>query len=97
VILLLTILSVIAIWAFLTVLVVGLLMILKPLQQVRGYLEKITMGVRAIEHQVRPLGERADALAAALGGVGGPLGRAAEHLASADRNLDAAAPALRPR
>jgi hypothetical protein len=95
--LLLTILSVIAVWAFLTVLVVGLLLILKPLQHTRGYLEKIAMGVRAIEHQLRPLGERADAFAGVLGGVGGALDRAAGHLASADQNLEAAAPALQPR
>jgi hypothetical protein len=53
--LLLTILSVLALWAFLNVLMVGLYLILKPLEGVRIYLEKITMGVRAIERQTRPL------------------------------------------
>jgi hypothetical protein len=53
--LLLTILSVLAFWAFLNVLMVGLYLIFKPLEGVRIYLEKITMGVRAIERQTRPL------------------------------------------
>jgi hypothetical protein len=53
--LLLTILSVLAFWAFLNVLMIGLYLILKPLEGARIYLEKITMGVRAIERQTRPL------------------------------------------
>ena len=57
--LLLSICSVLAVWALLTVLVLGLLLVLKTL-------EKIAMGVRAIEQQTLPLGAHADTLAATL-------------------------------
>jgi hypothetical protein len=53
--LLLTILSVAALWSFLTLLVFGLLLIRKGLESVRGHLERITMGVRAIDRQTAPL------------------------------------------
>ena len=64
--LLLTICSVLAVWALLTVLVVGLLLVLKTLESIRGSMEKIAMGVRAIEQETLPLGAHADALAATL-------------------------------
>lgn len=95
--LLLTLLSVIALWALLSVLILGLLLILRPLQTVRGYLEKITMGVRAIEHQARPLGPRAVALIGSLDEANAGLRSAAARIADVDRGLEAAAPALRPR
>jgi hypothetical protein len=63
---LLTIYSVLAVWALLTALVVGLLLVLKALESVRGSMEKIAMGVRAIERETLPLGAHADALAATL-------------------------------
>lgn len=90
--LLLTILSVVAVWALLAVLIIGLLLILKPLVSIRTYLEKIAMGVRAIEKQTMPLGARADAAARLLGEAGGAVGSAAGRLTEADRRLDAAAP-----
>lgn len=95
--LLLTLLSVLALWALLGVLVIGLLLVLKSLQSVRGYLEKTTMGVRAIERQTAPLGARAAALGEELGGSGAAVAAAARRFAELDRGLDAAAPALRPR
>jgi uncharacterized protein YoxC len=95
--LLLTILSVLALWALLGVLIIGLLLILRPLQSVRGYLEKITMGVRAIEHQTHPLGARADTLKESLEGASAAIEAAARRFADVDRSLEAAAPALRPR
>jgi hypothetical protein len=64
--LLLTVYSVLAVWALLTALVVGLLLVLKTLESVRGSMEKIAMGVRAIEQETLPLGAHADALAATL-------------------------------
>jgi hypothetical protein len=64
--LLLTILSVLAVWALLGVLVFGLLFVIKVLQGVRRHMEKIAMGVRAIEHQALPLGRRAEAVAVAM-------------------------------
>lgn len=85
--LLLTILSALALWALLTVLVLGLMVILKPLQSVRGSLERITMGVRAIGHQMRSLEERAERLDRAIGeippvaaGVAGALQRVSERI-----------------
>lgn len=94
--LLLTILSVLAVWAFLTVLVLGLLLIYKPLVSVRAFLEKITMGVRAIEHQVAPLGVHADTLAARLPDTAAALGAAADALRAVERDLDRA-PGFRGR
>ena len=95
--LLLTILSTLALWALLGVLIMGLLLILRPLQSVRGYLEKITWGVRAIETQTAPLGARTETLAAGLAELNAALVAVDGRLAGADRNLGAAAPALRPR
>jgi hypothetical protein len=85
--LLLTILSVLAVWAFLSVLVLGLLLIIKPLESVRAFMEKITMGVRAIERQSDPLARHADALAASMDEASGTLRRAAIRLGDADRGL----------
>ncbi len=95
--LLLTILSVLAAWALLTVLIVGLQLILKPLQDIRGHLEKIVWGVRAIEHQMLPLGAHADTLTASLGETGDAVGAAAGQLDKVSRDLDAARPALQTR
>ncbi|HET8632115.1 MAG TPA: hypothetical protein VFL91_32210 [Thermomicrobiales bacterium] len=91
----LTILSVLAGWSLLGVLAVGLLAMLRPLEGIRGYLEKITMGVRAIEQETMPLGAQVDALAGALGAAAGPVGATARHLDAAARDLDAAVAALR--
>jgi hypothetical protein len=95
--LLLAILSVLAVWALLGVLIFGLLLIIKALQSIRGWLEKITMGVRAIEKQTAPLAAHADALAASLGEAADALGAGARRLAEVERGLDAAAPVLRAR
>ncbi len=94
---LLTILSVLSGWALLAVLMVGLRLILKPLERNRGYLEKIVWGVRAIEQQTVPLGAHADALAASLGETGDAVGAAADQLDKVSRDMDAAGPALRGR
>jgi adenylosuccinate lyase len=96
-ILLLVILSVLALLALLGTLVFGLLFILSALQGIRTHLEKITMGVRAIEHQVQPLGRRTRAVAASLTLVGEAAGNIAAGLAETDRRLAAAEPALRTR
>ena len=52
---LLTVVSVLALWAFLTELVVGLLLVFKTLESIRGTLERITFGVRAIERETAPV------------------------------------------
>lgn len=54
--LILAILSVLMLWVFLGVLIIGLLLILKALESVRTSLEKITAGVRAIEQETAQLG-----------------------------------------
>jgi hypothetical protein len=79
--LLLTILSVLAFWAFLNVLIIGLYLIFKPLEGVRIYLEKITMGVRAIERQTRPLAAYSEE-------VGGKLEETNTALQQAGRQLN---------
>lgn len=83
--LLLTILSVLAAWTFLAVLVVGLFLIYKPLQSVRGYLEKIAMGVRAIEKQTSPLRGGPEELNTALRDTGKALAAAAGRFEDASR------------
>lgn len=95
--LLLTILSVLAAWAFLAVLMVGLFLILKPLESIRDNLQKITMGVRAIEQQTRPLGVRIDTVTDALIEADDAVGAASRRFSEVDQELEAAAPALRRR
>jgi uncharacterized protein YoxC len=57
--LVLTILSVLALWSLLALLIVGLLLIRKTLESVRVTLERVAMGVRAIETETAPLGRLA--------------------------------------
>jgi uncharacterized protein YoxC len=78
--LLLTILSVLAVWVFLAVLAVGLLLVLKALQGVRGYMRKITVGVRAIEKQTEPLETRATTVIRSFGETADAVSAAAEGL-----------------
>ena len=93
----LTTLSVLAGWAFLNLLIAGLLLILKPLESVRSSLEKIAMGVRAIEQQTAPLATGAGALGPSLKEAANALSAAARRLEDVNRDLDAARPALRRR
>ena len=90
--LLLTILSVLAGWALLALLMLGLLLILKPLESVRRNLQQITMGVRAIESETLPLGVRAEALGEALGETASSVDATAEHLSAVALGLEAIAP-----
>lgn len=96
-ILLLTILSVLAGWLMLTLLILGLLLILKPLDSVRRNLQQIAMGVRAIESQTLPLGVRAEALRESLGEAATSVDSTAEHLSAVALGLEAAAPDLQRR
>jgi hypothetical protein len=70
---LLTVLSVLSVWSLLALLIIGLLLIRKTLESVRISLERIAMGVRAIEKETEPLGPHAitfvDHVTAALGPV----------------------------
>lgn len=89
--LLLTILSVIAVWAFLSVLACGLLLILKALQSVRGTLEKIALGVRAIEHQAAPLERLTEDVSTSLMESAAALHLAGERVEAATRAFAPAA------
>ena len=85
---LLSILSVLAVWALLGVLLVGLWIISKALEGVRTSLEKVAAGVRAIETQTQPLAPQATRLSEMLGQTAGSLDVATERLAVMNRNLD---------
>jgi hypothetical protein len=95
--LVLTILSVLAGWSLLGTIAAGLLLILKPLERVRGSLRKIAMGVRAIEDETRPLGPGAGTLIGSLGGAAEVLGSATQRLDEIARDLDGVAGTLRAR
>lgn len=85
--LLLTIVSVLCGWVLLTLLVLALLMIYKPLQAVNRSLEKIAMGVRAIEQETSPLANSLNAVSASLNEAAAQLGRAARGLTSVDEKF----------
>src|SRR5919201_2545109 len=82
--LLLTIISVLCAWTLLTVLVIALMLIMKPLQGTQRYMEKITCGVRAIDTQTHPLGRRLDLVAGALVVSASELNKAATGLTEVD-------------
>ena len=90
----LAIASVLASWSLLGVLAGGLLLILKPLESIRGSLRKITMGVRAIEEETRPLGPGATTLIGSLGTTAETLGSIAGRLDDIAHDLGGVAAAL---
>lgn len=92
--LLLTILTVLAVWTLLAVLAMGLFLILKVLQNVRGYLEKIAWGVRAIEHQLAPLRKQAEETDAALRETESAFASATQRLGQTSHLLDALPPSV---
>ncbi len=63
----LTVLSVLAAWTLLGVLLVGLLLTVKSLQSIRHWFEKTTVSVRTVEHQTADLAARGAVLTASLG------------------------------
>jgi uncharacterized protein YoxC len=91
-VILLTVASVLAVWALLTVLMLGLLVIFKTLDAVRRNLQQIAMGVRAIEQETAPLGTRAVALDGNLAALTAALGSLAEALERTGRSLAGPAP-----
>jgi hypothetical protein len=93
--LLLTILSVLAVWGFLTVLIVALLLIRKTLEGARRSLEQITMGVRAIEVQTAPLGSRAIKVVGTFAATVRDFAALPDALVELERQVAAAAPLLR--
>ncbi|MBW3577281.1 MAG: hypothetical protein KY462_06000 [Actinobacteria bacterium] len=87
----LMILSVLAAWALLGVLATGLLLIVKALQSIRGWFEKVVVGVRAVEQQLAPLDAYARALSASTTDTAAALDAAARRLAETDTALRVAA------
>lgn len=93
--LLLAILSVLAGWSLLGTIAAGLLLVLKPLESIRGTMRKITMGVRAIEEETRPLGPGATTLTGSLGTAADTLGSVSARLDDIARELGGVAAALK--
>lgn len=85
---LMTLASILAAALLLSVLAVGLLLIVKVLQSVRGYLEQIAMGVRAIEKQSEAIPTGMAELVERFSPLAGDLQRAAERLDVAGRGLE---------
>jgi uncharacterized protein YoxC len=92
--LLLAILSVITGLAFLFLLVVGLLLIYKPLEGIRGTLESIAMGVRAIEKQTEPLHSHTEGMVKSMDQAGLSLADLAVWLSQLDKDLAETSPGL---
>ncbi len=91
--LLLTILTALAGVALLVALVIALFIILRTLQSVRGYIEKINFGVRAIEKETEMLGG-VEKLNTGLTALAGGLESVATHFTNVDRNVGAVGEAL---
>ena len=85
--LLLTILSVLAAWSLLALLIVGLLLIRKVLESIRITLERIAFGVRAIEKQTEPLGPHLLNFAQHLGETIREVAPLGDSLTGIDREL----------
>ncbi len=68
---------------------------LAPLEGIGRSLDKIAMGVRAIEQEAAPLGPRIDRANNTLTELGGGLGVVAQRLTHADGTLDVAGKILR--
>ena len=89
-----TILSVIAGWSLLAVITGGLFKTLKTLENIRTSMQRIAMGVRAIEQETKPLGGHVDAVAGSLVAVADGLEVIAGGLTQVDQDLGKVAPAL---
>jgi uncharacterized protein YoxC len=84
---LLTILTILAAAALLVVLGVGLYHIAKTLESIGRSLDKIALGVRAIEVETAPLPARIDGINNSLAPVVGGFAAVGDTLNSADQNL----------
>ena len=91
--LLLTILTALAGAVLLLALVISLFMVLRTLKSVRGYIEKINFGVRAIEKETEMLGG-VETLNGGLTALAGGLESVAAHFANVDRNVGTVGEAL---
>lgn len=92
-VLMLTVLTALLAAVLLIALVASLFLILRTLQAVRSYIEKINWGVRAIEKETEMLGGVAT-LNGGLTGLAGGLESVATHFANVDRNVGTVGEAL---
>lgn len=91
--LLLTVFTALLAAALLIALVVSLFLILRTLQSVRKYIEKINWGVRAIEKETEMLGG-VETLNGGLTALSGGLESVAAHFGNVDRNVGTVGAAL---
>lgn len=87
---LLTTLSVLAVWTLLVLLTIALMLIRQPLKRTRIHLERIAMGVRAIEQQVTPLRGQSKNLTGLLGDANRGLSESSSRLKALDQSLKTA-------
>jgi hypothetical protein len=92
-VLLLTILTVLALWILLVALIMALYVIMRRLQSIRGYLEKINFGVRAIEKETEML-NGIEPLNAGLSALAFNLQSVEEHFIRVDENVGTVGGAL---
>lgn len=89
----LTVLTALLAAALLIALVVALFLVLRTLQSVRKYIEKINWGVRAIEKETEMLGG-VETLNGGLTALAAGLESVATHFANVDRNVGTVGAAL---
>lgn len=63
-----------------------LVRVILVLNHVNDQLGKITFGVRAIEHQTKPVNELTESMNASLGAVAGALGALVDDVSAADES-----------
>ncbi len=89
----LTVLTALLAASLLIALIVSLFLVLRTLQSVRHYIEKINFGVRAIEKETEMLGG-VETLNDGLTALAGGLESVATHFANVDRNVGTVGAAL---
>ena len=89
-----TVLSGLALWVLLMALILGLSRVLRALVGIRSSLDKIAMGVRAIEQETSPLPGSIGGINSSFTSLAGGLESVKEHLESVNRNLDPVGKAL---
>ncbi len=88
-----TVLTALLAASLLIALIVSLFLVLRTLQSVRGYIEKINFGVRAIEKETEMLGG-VETLNGGLTALAGGLESVAAHFGKVDRNVGTVGAAL---
>lgn len=89
-----TVLSGLALWALLIALVLGLSRVLRALEGTRASLDKIAMGVRAIEKETAPLAGHIDGVNSSFASLADGLESVKDHLQSVEMNLEPVGKAL---